>query len=419
LATGPGKEGGEGLNIAWVTYGLPWPMDRGAALRDAHLLRYVTQRHHVHLFAVLEKAPGSEAMHAANTMCASVDWVLMRQEKGWQKVRAWAQHALAGHPLATWSYCPGELAQRLSVLVRRERIDVVQIEHSFLAPFVGALAHSPCRTILDLHNYGATQYQSMLRMPCEPWQRLSWLAKAALMSGWEGRIARRFDRCLAVSPLEAQALASAAGRPVDVLPNGVDTETLPPLAPSPGNKLLFVGNLRYRPNDDAVDWMVRDILPRVREEIEDAELMVVGARQGRCDRSEQGVRFLGMVDDLVTCYRGAQLALAPLRAGGGTRLKILEAMALGRPVVSTTLGCEGLPVVPGEHLLTADSPQTFAAAIVRLLRDRRLCEQIAGRARSLVERELGWAKIGGQLLSLYDRLSRARASRRSHTSCNF
>lgn len=398
-----------GLNIAWVTYGLPWPMDRGAALRDAHLLRHVTQKHRVYLFAVLEEPPTSEAVHAAKAMCASVDWALMRQEKGWHKVRVWAHHVLSGHPLATWSYCPPELAARLSALVRQERIDVVQIEHSFLSPYLGALAPAPCRTILDLHNYGAIQYQSMLAMPCEPWQRLSWLAKAALMRGWEARLARRFDRCLAVSHLDARALASAAGRPVDVLPNGVDTEALQPLAPSSGHRLLFVGNLRYRPNGDAVDWLVHDILPRVREEIEDAELMIVGARQDRCDRPEQGVRFLGMVDDLVPCYRGAQVALAPLRAGGGTRLKILEAMALGRPVVSTTLGCEGLPLVPGEHLLTADTPQALAAAIVRLLRDQRLCEQIAGRARSLVERDFGWPKIGGQLLSLYDRLSRAIA----------
>jgi polysaccharide biosynthesis protein PslH len=262
----------------------------------------VASKRRVFLLAVLETPPTPEALKAAATLAERVEWTVMRQERSLQRIRTWVRHLTAGHPLATWSYCPPVLADKLAALVRQERVDIVQIEHSFLAPYVLAVAGTRCRTVLDLHNHGESQYRTMLQMQCEPAQRWVWMAKAALMQGWEARFAARFDRCLAVSPVEARTLAQAAGRPVDLLANGVDTTALQPLPPTQGHRLLFVGNLQYPPNRDAVDWLARDILPLVRRDIEDAELIVVGDHKGRPDCPSAGLTLLGQVDDLLPCY---------------------------------------------------------------------------------------------------------------------
>jgi polysaccharide biosynthesis protein PslH len=391
------------MNVIWLTYGLP-SLTSGAALRDLHLLAHVRRRHRVHLLTVLEHPPAAGARADMASLCDGWDWVAMRQERGWRRWRAWGEHWAHAHPIATWAYCPRAMEDKLRALVHREAVDLVQIEHSFLAPYARALERARCRVVLDFHNYGQAQYRSMLGMQMGHAERLAWLAKAWSMRGWEAGFAARADRCFAVSPTEARALSEVAGRPVELLPNGVDTTTLRPLPPTPGHRLLFVGNLRYPPNRDAVTWLAREILPLVRRQIADVHLTVVGDDDGRAAVVAPGVTCVGQVDDVKPHYQRAQVVVAPLRAGGGTRIKILEAMALGRPVVSTGLGCAGLSVTSGHDILIGETPAALADAIVRLLSDANIGARIADRARALVERDYDWGDIGQRLIAAYDRL---------------
>jgi glycosyltransferase involved in cell wall biosynthesis len=240
-------------------------------------------------------------------------------------------------------------------------------------------------------------------------EKLGWLLKAALMRGWEARHAARFDRCLVVSEVEAQRLhAVAAGAAVSVVPNGVDTAALRPLPEAAvGKRLIFVGHLRYPPNVDAVRFLSRHILPALRAHIPEARLTVVGEGAPRVLREFSGrddMDLVGRASSPLPYYQDAQVAVVPLRAGGGTRLKILEAMALGRPVVSTTLGCEGLAVENCKHLLVANDAEGFAAAVARLLTDRGLAARLIREARTLVERDYDWTGIAERLLCVYDEL---------------
>ena len=205
-------------------------------------------------------------------------------------------------------------------------------------------------------------------------EKLGLLAKAFLMRGWEARHAARFDRCLVVSEIEAQRLrAVAAGTAVSLVPNGVDTTALRPLPEAAaGNRLIFVGHLRYPPNVDAVRFLGRHILPALRARIPEARLTVVGEGTPRVLREFAGrddIELVGRASSPIPYYRDAHVAVVPLRAGGGTRLKSLEAMALGRPVVSTQFGCEGLAVENGKHLLIADDAEELADALERALDD--------------------------------------------------
>ena len=170
---------------------------------------------------------------------------------------------------------------------------------------------------------------------------------------------------------------------------------------------MFTGVMGYEPNADAAQYFCNQIFPLVRREVKDARLLIVGhASPPTVQRLAEigNVSVTGSVADVLPYYQQARLSVVPLRGGGGTRLKILEAMALGRPVVSTSIGCEGLAVRDGIHLEIADEPVAFAQRVVRLLLDRRLREQLAGNARRLVEERYEWSVIAEKLLAVYRRL---------------
>ncbi len=211
----------------------------------------------------------------------------------------------------------------------------------------------------------------------------------------EDRILRQADEVLVCSAQDKQTLLArhAKGAGVRVLPNTVELVDKPVLSPpeqSACHELLFLGAMNYPPNADGACHLVEDILPRLPAEFAGAvHLSVVGFKPSsrvQALAASGRVTVTGGVADTRPYYQRARMALVPLRFGGGTRIKILEAMALGRPVVATSLGAEGLDVVDGEHILLADSPETFARAIVRLLSDPELAAQLARNGRALVER---------------------------------
>ena len=396
--------------VLWLTYGLPWPTDRGCSIRYFNLIRRVATRYRVLLFAMLESADEARHLPQLAPLCERVEWAAMRSGSAIARARDFCGHFSRGRPLVTWPYCSRALETKLRDLISTGAIDILQIEHSFLAHFRDAVPDgSACQTILSFHNFCETQSRSMLGMQVGAVEKLGLLVRAFLMRGWEARHAARFDRCLVVSEIEAQRLrAGATGTAVSLVPNGVDTTALRPLPEAAaGKRLIFVGHLRYGPNIDAVRFLARHILPALRARIPAARLTVVGEGTPRVLREFAGrddIELVGRASSPIPYYADAHVAVVPLRAGGGTRLKILEAMALGRPVVSTPLGCEGLAVEDGKHLLIANDAETFAAAAAHLLTDRALAARLTEQARALVERDYDWTGIAERLFGVYDEL---------------
>jgi glycosyltransferase involved in cell wall biosynthesis len=189
-------------------------------------------------------------------------------------------------------------------------------------------------------------------------------------------------------------------KPTVVVPNGVDLEHFQPTdRPRDPTSIVFTGSIDYRPNTDAVTYFVREIFPQIIQGHPDATFMVVGMRPPEQVKSLAGrnVIVTGQVPDVRPYLARASVVIAPLRMGSGTRLKLLGAMAMGAAVVSTTLGCEGLAVRGGEHLLVADQPHLFARDVVRLLNDPGLASELGRQGRALVEREYGWASAAQRL----------------------
>jgi glycosyltransferase involved in cell wall biosynthesis len=218
---------------------------------------------------------------------------------------------------------------------------------------------------------------------------------------YESRIFRQFDLCLVTSSLDCRRIAGYVPlRPqqIGLVRNGVDLDYFAANGTSRAeDSLIFTGALTYEPNRDAMTYFIREILPVVRNARPAATLKITGAVGNQslaASLGDGGVEFTGYLEDIRPALAGSAVAVVPLRKGAGTRLKILEAMALGTPVVSTTKGAEGLEVERGIHLLLADGPSEFAEATLQLLRDRGLRSRLAGRARQLVRATYDWASIG-------------------------
>jgi polysaccharide biosynthesis protein PslH len=249
------------------------------------------------------------------------------------------------------------------------------------------------------------QYVSATSWPQRVRYGLTWAKYRRYLS----RLLPDFALCTVVSEQERELLSQAvsAPTPITVVPNCIELHEYTGFhsEPEPAS-LIFTGSLTYAPNYEAMHWFLSDVWPLVRAEVPEARLTITGAAGDRALPTADGVIHVGFVPDVRPLVAGSWASLAPIHQGGGTRLKILEAMALGTPVVATTKGAEGLDVVDGEHLLLGDSPEAFAAALIRLLQSPELRARLADKARQRAADRYDWAKTMPRLLALLDDIVR-------------
>src|SRR5262249_31649543 len=241
-----------------------------------------------------------------------------------------------------------------------------------------------------------------------PWWKkmaIRWQSNKTLKA--ERQSFRHFDRCLAVSETDAAEIKRMApGAAVSVVRNGVDlTKFTPDFGPGASHLIAFTGAMDWPPNIDGATFFVREILPRIRQQNAAAHLLIVGSNPSQSlihTLATPYVRFTGSVEDVRPYLRQARLVVVPLRIGGGTRLKILEAWALGKPVVSTTIGAEGLPAEDGKNIALADSVEAFAQRATQLLNDTRAARELGVAGRRVVEEIFGWDRVARTLLDAYE-----------------
>jgi sugar transferase (PEP-CTERM/EpsH1 system associated) len=390
------------MNVLWLTYGLPYPADAGTRIRDFHLIREVARTSRVHLFSLLPPG-GPTDVGQLRDFCKSIETFALPGSLSGRKLVSFIRSSLAWRPIAVFPFYCAEAVNRLQGIIAREKIDVFQVEHALLAAYIDAAPREgTCRNVLSLHNVCFEQYRQMARLEVGFAARALYRLKAFAMNRAGRHYIPRFDFCVVVSEAERELLQRALpGVRSVVIDNGVDCAQLQPLPESRlGSGLLFAGVMDYPPNSEGVVFFARSILPRIRAFVPEVKLFVVGhspPARVKALRREPGIEVTGYVNDILPYYRRSKVTVVPLRGGGGTRLKILEAMALGRAVVSTTVGCAGLEVCHGVHLLVADDPQQFADCVVQLLGDAALRAELAGNARRLVEQRYDWPMLGRQL----------------------
>jgi polysaccharide biosynthesis protein PslH len=283
--------------------------------------------------------------------------------------------------------------QQVASAVEGRAYEVGVIEHFWCAPYWRQLAPVCRRTVLDLHNIESLLHERCSRAAAGP-VAIAHRVFAAAASEMEREWLPRFSRILAASDCDRTLiLAFAPGAQVTVYPNAVP---LPPLSTSERlHAIVFSGNLEYQPNIGAMRFFRRDVWPRLRERWPGLVWRLVGRNPAAVERWTAGdprIELTGAVEDAIAELARAQVAVVPILAGSGTRLKILEAWAAGLPVVSTTLGAEGLPVDDGRHLLIADGAERFADAVSRVLDNAALRRELAQAGRTLLESAFTWEK---------------------------
>jgi glycosyltransferase involved in cell wall biosynthesis len=404
------------MRILIVASFIPYPPDSGAQIRTWEIARRMQREHEV-VFALHVRSESDLARvdairrHGFQVIAGKIN-------SGWRAATAALREILSGAPPLFGLRRSRVLEDELTRAQAFAPFDVIQIEHFELARYASIIARPGDGTVCSmvLHDVLSVSYARMAQVERSVFWRIWRRYNSIRLRVYERRLLPEYTVCITVSENDrAQIAGFVEPEKIHVLPNCVDSAAKTLLdAPATGDPaIVFVGLFLYPPNADAARWMIEEILPRVRQVVPQCLLFLVGRDAPRDLRDlsrRPGVFFTGRVDDVGPYYARCRVAAAPLRAGGGTRLKILEAMAYGCPVVSTTVGAEGLTVKNGEHLLVADTAEDFARASVSLLQDPELRNRLRRNARSLVERSYRWDDCVNAQLHLYEGLSVKRRS---------
>ena len=402
------------MRILILTPQLPYPPRQGTALRNWGLISNLAHSHEVWLLSFDENpdvAPAPELRAA----CCEVAAFAVPHRSTSQRLR---RLAVSDLPDMSWRLWSPEFAAKLASWMREQHFDIIQIEGIELARYVidgGATMAADTRIVFDDHN---CEYVLQRRaFETDARQPKRWHAAAYSLVQWqrlrtfERAILQKAHATLCVSAQDALMLQDlGAVPPAHVIPNGIDVRIYVPGASNntlQAANLVFTGKMDFRPNIDAMMWFGREVLPLIKQHVPQAHLFIVGQKPSpRLDvlRSDPSITITGAVEDVQPYIAGAAAYIAPLRVGGGTRFKILEAMAMRCPVVSTSLGCEGFPVTHEQELLIGDSPAEFAAQVTRVLNDPSLRAGLIDRAHVFVAKHYDWSVIVPQLEHIYTTL---------------
>jgi glycosyltransferase involved in cell wall biosynthesis len=382
------------MRVLFLSRWFPFPPDNGSRLRVFNLLGSLAARHEIELISFASEPPTAAQVDTLRAFCRRVDTVIYRpfQPRRWQALLGF----VSPKPRSVIDTHSPEL-QALTVRAAREsKPDLVIASQIDMAPYALAAPGVP-RIFEEVELTGPYENYVRRRSPLRRLRHgLGWWKTAR----YAASILRAFQGCTVVSEAEREQVwrVLPGYDPVAVIPNGVDVARLTSVFGEPqADTLIYSGALTYHANFDAMAFFLREVFPRIRAERPSARIAITGKLKGvpldRLPRPE-GVVFTGYLDDIRPAVAQSWVSVAPLRQGGGTRLKILEALALGTPVVATPKGAEGLDLTPGRDLLIADDPAEFAAAVVRVLRDPELRAALSRNGRQAVEVKYDWQTIG-------------------------
>lgn len=388
------------MRILWVKVGGLWPATVGGRLRSLHTIAALARRHQVTVLTTHgpnDDPAGLERRLAHCERVLSLPHTLPKRGGGrWAAslARSW----FSSLPLDVWKCRVPALAHE----VERVLQDTTSPFDLCVADFLVATPNVPLESSVPVvhfsHNVEHRLWQRLCQVETRLWRRALLAVEWRKMRHCEAQVCARVRLTIAVSEIDRDTLkALAPDARIRAVATGVDTSYFEPsTAAEKPNALVFTGAMDWYPNEDGILDFIDKTLPLILQEIPDASLTIVGrnptARLLQA-HGHSGVRVTGTVDDVRPYVAEAAVYVVPLRIGGGTRLKILEALGMGKALVSTTIGAEGLPLVDGEHFIAADSPEDIARAVVSLLRDPVRRAALGAAGRRLVEERHSWERV--------------------------
>lgn len=382
---------------------LPYPLDDGWKRRTFHLVKALAERRPVTV-ASLHEGP-EDHVHALASLIGHGARVETVRPFRWRGALSVALGLATPLPYHVWRQRSRALDALVRRIVARERPAVGLATLAHLFPYLRHLPSGATR-VVDTHNIDSLVLRryadAMWRGPRAAYARMT----ASKLARHERHVFAAADLVWVCSDEERALLDGSTARRVEVVPNGVDAFgefAARDIATAP-DRILFFGKLDYHPNSDAVRWFLDAIFPAIRARRPHVEFLVVGPGadadlRARIERTANA-QLMGWVPELADLVASAAVVVVPLRAGGGTRLKILEALSLGRPLVSTTVGAEGLALVSGQDLVLADDPADFAAHVVSLLDRPAEARRLGGAGREAVCSRYDWSRMGEQMADM-------------------
>lgn len=395
------------MKILWAKTELLHPLDKGGKIRTYHMLRELKCTHHITYVTLDDGQRAPDAIDRAMEYCHEVVRIPFRA----QAKRTLGFYAeLGGNLFSTLPYAVAKyrcraMRREIGVQVATRAVDVLVCD--FLFPSVNVPDDLPCATVLFEHNVEALIWKRHWEQARDPVSKRYLRTQWQRMHTFEAAECRRYSRVVTVSAEDREIVSREYGvAGVCDVPTGVDSAYFRPTGSHSRDPhaMVFTGSMDWIPNEDAMRFFVQHVLPRIRQAVPDATLTVVGRNPTPALRSlaerEHGVTITGRVNDVRPFMERAALYVVPLRIGGGTRLKIFEAMAMGLPVLSTRVGAEGLPVTSGRDIALADSPGQLANAAVELLTDEARARALGTEGSRTVRERAGWDRAAGEFAAI-------------------
>jgi len=388
------------MKLLWLNAGLLLPLDKGGKLRTWHVMRHLAARHDITYLSFEDPTQTDADRQGMSAVCSRLETVPRSDTaKGtWRFYAEAAGYVVDAAPYAVAKYRSAAYRARIEDLLAHERFDAVVCD--FLPPVVNLPERLPCPSIVFTHNVEAEIWRRHAEQATNPAARYLLTQQWKRMLRFEAAALSRFDLVLAVSEADAKTFAKlypgTVTQPVHVVQTGVETNYFMPRGEPERAHMVFTGSMDWLPNEDGMTYFCREILPWIRRAEPDATLSIIGRSPTPLVRKLAeipGVEVTGRVDDVRPHIARGAVYVVPLRIGGGTRLKIFEAMSMGKAVVSTSIGAEGLPVTNRRDIEIADEPSAFADAVVRLMRDTAARRAIESAARRLVVDRYDWSAV--------------------------
>jgi glycosyltransferase involved in cell wall biosynthesis len=404
------------MNILWVGHHVPYPPKMGALIRSYNLIAQICREHRVSLLAFNQKAliPDEARLSEAKIELERFAEVLRFIPYDSQLHKLGRSRLLASNFFSTFPYDVNwmrseEMVKEIEKAIRTLKIDLVHFDTIGLAQYRSHIGEIP--SVLNHHNIESHMMLRRGRSESNILKKTYFLLEAIKLRKYERRVCREFSANLAVSDLDSERLKRICPEAVImVVPNGVDTDYFCPSEKDNDTEqsLLFVGGAWYT-NLDAMRYFFREMWPSLSKEFPRLKFWLVGRDWetfgDTITVNRDKVIMPGVVKDIREYFHGATIFLCPMRTGGGTRLKILDALACGKPIVATSMGCEGIDVTHGKNVLIADTAYEFCSATRRLLLDSGLRKALGREARRLAEEKYGWGMIGRRMSGFYRALT--------------
>lgn len=402
------------MRVLFLSQIVPFPPHGGVLQRGFNIIRELGRRTQVHLLAFVHPdvlpTPKTldESREVLGGFCESIEYFSL-----WPKTsRAHTAAALAGgllssRPFSTIAHRSQAFQRSVNRILQEQQIDLVHVDTVALSQFVDLRPARSMPTVLTHHNIESQLMERRSQVETRALARWFLRREASKLRDYEAEMSSAYDVNIVMSAQDEAVLSSLVpGRlRTAIVPNGVDTDYFAPDSTPLTPALIYTGGMNMFANRDAVMSFLEETWPSIAAAVPDVQFFAVGQSPPKellaIAERDPRVVVTGYVDDIRPLVRKAAVYVVPLRVGGGTRLKVLDAMASGKAIVSTSIGCEGIEVTPGEHLLVADTPEAFARATVGLLNDPSQQRALGRAARTRVEQRYTWSAMGDRLVEAY------------------